>query len=130
MTIEGCLLGIHGYGQFYRDIFRTIANRGQKSPEEVALLMERFSGKAGRDLDLRVALWALGAGIEGDLSLDARRWDSRVEELLAASLMHEKNELSARESATLKWLARLAGIYPQSVWRRYRQLRGLMRSSA
>ena len=129
LYIEGRPLGIHGYGQYYRDIFRTIATRGQKSREQFAPLMERFSGAARRDLDLRVALWALVAGTDGEFSLDARHWDTRIDVLLDASGISEKSELSARESRDLRMLARLAGLVPLALWRRFRRIKEMVRRS-
>jgi hypothetical protein len=122
LTVEDHVLGLHGYGQYYRDTFRTIACRGQKSPTEFASLMTRFSRHAGRDADLRVALWALVAAND-DFSLDAHHWNDKVTQLLDASQLPEKSQLSRTDALALKALARAAGHMPLSAWRQIKSVR-------
>ncbi len=119
------LLGLHGFGQYYRDVFRTIACRGQKSPEEFQPLMERFSRGAGRDVDLRVALWALIESLDSDFSLDAGQWRGHFARIQEATGLVERGEMTPSESASLERLARLSAAPPISWWpflRRFRRV--------
>ena len=117
------LLGLHGYGQYYRDVFRTIACRGQKSPEEIQPLMRRLSHGAGRDVDLRVALWALIESLDRDFSLDAGQWRGRFERIQQATGLTERAEISPAEGAGLRRLAWLSAAPPLSWWPHLRLLR-------
>jgi hypothetical protein len=126
LVVEDHMLGLHGYGQYFRDTFRTIACRGQKSPGEFAALMDRFSRHANSDHDLRVALWALVAGTEDRFSLDANHWSGKIDHLLSVSGLDEKSALTAKESFALKALARLVGVVPMSAWRQLKFARARM----
>lgn len=126
IVLETYVLGLHGFGQYYRDIFRTMATRGRKSRGEVALLMNRFARMAGRDLDLRVALWGLVAGFEGEYSLDAQHWAARTEELLSLSQMSEKGKITGGEARKLTAFAMGVGKTQMSMWRRLKRF-GVLR---
>jgi hypothetical protein len=116
--VEDRALGLHGFGQYYRDIFRTIATRAQKSRDHFSRLMDRFARRAARDTDLRVALWALVAGSDGSYSLDAHHWEEAFRELANAAGLVEKPELDTREARALHRSARLASALPLEFWRR------------
>lgn len=118
LVIDELVLGLHGWGQYYRDSFRTMASRGRKSSDEFAFLMRRFSRHAGYDADLRVALWGLVAGREGRYSLDANHWATRVDDLLQASGLREKEPLQSSEERRLLRGAWLAGRTTPTTWRR------------
>jgi hypothetical protein len=117
------LLGLHGYGQFYRDVFRTIACRGQKSPDEIQPLMRRFSRAAGKEIDLRVALWALIESLDRDFSLDATQWRGHFEKIQRATGLAELGEITAAEGAGLRRLAWLSAAPPIGWWPHLRLLR-------
>jgi hypothetical protein len=123
--VEDRMLGLHGFGQYYRDIFRTIACRGQKSPEQFAPLMERFSRRAGRDIDLRVALWALTSSVDGVVSLDAGHWSAEFEELCRMSALAERASLDGAEARRLRRMAGMSETVPLALWRRFRRIRAL-----
>ena len=125
VNVRDRVLGLHGFGQYYRDIFRTIATRAQKSRDQFPFLMERFTHGAARDADLRVALWALVAGSDGAYSLDAHHWDQTFHDLASAAGLAEKEPVDAREGRARQRSARLASALPLEFWRRplVRQLR-------
>jgi hypothetical protein len=123
------VLGLHGFGQFYRDVFRTIACRGQKSPEQFAPLMERFSHRAGKDMDLRVALWALANSVDGDVSLDAGHWSAEFDELCRMSALAERGPLDGAEARRLRRLAAMSERVPLAFWRRFRGILGVAAGS-
>jgi hypothetical protein len=116
--VRGRVLGLHGFGQFYRDIFRTIATRAQKSRDQFPILMDRFTRGAVRDVDLRVALWGLVAGSDGVYSLDAHHWDEAFHDLASASGLVEKQPVAARAARAQRRSARLATALPLGFWRR------------
>jgi hypothetical protein len=119
------VLGLHGFGQYYRDVFRTIACRGQKSPEQFAPLMDRFSRRAGTDMDLRVALWALTSSVGGEVSLDVGRWSDEFERLRSLAALAERGALDNVEAHKLRILATMSESVPLALWRRIRRIRGL-----
>jgi hypothetical protein len=121
--INDRLLGLHGYGQYYADTFRTIACRGQKSREQFMWLMERFAQGSAHDIDLRVALWALTESVDSDFSLDAGHWRERFDRIRLASGLAERQEMSHGEARRLRALASATALPPIGFWRLRRRLR-------
>lgn len=94
------ILAIHDYEQYYRDIYRKMVVRANKSPERLDNLLERCSVYAGSDTDFLVALWGLRIGARRDehIKLDAEQWSEEAETLLAAHGVEEKPPMSDGEA--------------------------------
>lgn len=114
-------LGLHGYGQFYADIFRTLVARGRKSADESAHLLKYFSANARKDLDLRVALWGLQAS-EAMSPTDSEGIAARFTALLAEAGITEKGPPTSGELRGLALGAKLASLVPLDLWRRWRRV--------
>jgi hypothetical protein len=121
VSVEDRPLGLHGYGQFYADIFRTIVARGRKSPNESAQLLGYFSSKERHDLDLRVALWGLKAS-ETIAASDAEGIAARCTTLLSEAGITEKTPATPGESRRLALGATFASLVPLDLWRRWRRV--------
>ncbi len=90
--------------------------------------MERFSRGAGRDVDLRVAIWALIESLDSDFSLDAGQWRDHFARIQGATGLAEKGEITPSEAASLRRLARLSAAPPISWWPYLRRFRRVARA--
>lgn len=97
-------VGLHGHGQYYRDIFRTNAVRANKSASDHERLVRRARLGALYDRDFLVMLWGLqfGAKSAGPVSLDRDHWGSAFDDLRARYGIDEKSAPSRAEAAALR----------------------------
>ena len=90
-------LSLHAYEQYYRDIYRVMVVRTQKSKYRVVKLMRRAKDYSHIDKDFLVTLWGLRVGLvtsESSIRLDAEQWKDDFNLLLTANALDEKTALS------------------------------------
>lgn len=88
---------LHDFDQYYRDIFRKMATRAQKSPESFEYLIQRASRLAGDDADFLVAGWGLRFGYSlerSDIHLHANQWSDVIDMLLTCHGLAEKEPIT------------------------------------
>jgi hypothetical protein len=113
-------VGLHGYGQFYRDIFRTNAVRVMKSSVDDVQLRRRTQLWQRFDVDFRVMNEALqvGANDHRSYSLDRDHWQIHVEKLFQRMSIAEKGSPSAIENELVRRTVDLLGRVPPSALKR------------
>jgi hypothetical protein len=92
------VFGLHDFGQYYRDIFRKMATRAQRSPEDVEYLLHRALALRRYSSDFDVAIWGLRFGAQlgaTDPKLTAGQWSDHVTTLLDSQGLTEKLPLDA-----------------------------------
>lgn len=75
VTIEATI-GLHGFQQHPRDIFRTCFVHAHKHSSLVPFFLEYWRSEASQDIDFRIALAGLGAGISHTESVRIDRTES------------------------------------------------------
>jgi hypothetical protein len=100
------LLGLHGYEQYYRDLYRTTFVRAVKFARHREYLIrryrERYGGNAEQNGDYKVMLWGAIDGMlygssQGKASLDAREYRARADQVMALLGFSEKEGFSGSQ---------------------------------
>lgn len=94
-------LGLHDHEQFYRDIFRKMVTRSQKSPRDVPRLLNFALSRSKSDTDFLVAGWGLSYGRSlspDDVKLHSDQWLDVAAAHLTASELEEKDTLPVTRS--------------------------------
>lgn len=87
------IYGLHDFEQFYADIFRKMATRAQKSPDQYDYLLRYSLTRKERDNDHLVASWGLRFGnhlIPEDIKLNVDQWNKEINTLLLCNGLQEK----------------------------------------
>lgn len=98
------LVSLHAYEQYFRDIYRTMVVRAQKSPNQSGQLIKRFSRYRAYDTDFWIALSGIvhGATLTHDeIDLDAKQWEEKSKHLLNETEVHEKSALRIQDTKQL-----------------------------
>ena len=92
----GGVIGLHGYEQYYRDIYRTMFVRARKHRPYADILLRHWRNFEGSDDDFKVAPLGLRDGLlcEGTISLDVDAFpNQKVKSLLSTYGLSEKAAL-------------------------------------
>ncbi len=92
-------LGLHGFEQYYRDVFRTCFVQAHKHDYVMHLLARFWRGMAAQDRDYEVALRGLAAGIveTGRPRIDVRAFPQGGTAVLGLASLSEKPDIGSGE---------------------------------
>jgi hypothetical protein len=100
-------VGLHGFEQYYRDVFRTCFVQAHKHDWVVARLARFWRRMAAQDRDYEVALRGVGAGIAeiGQPRIDVRAFPQGGTAVLGLAGLSEKPDIGPGEAITSSQVA-------------------------